>query len=143
MRRLAALRVLAILGSCDRPPPATEPHVFQLSGDDFIAKVQPFFERYCFGCHGAKKPKGDLDLSRDFSIAAIAKNPKQWDLVIARLRDKEMPPDDAKQLPSTGERDAAIAVLRDIGHREAKRNAGHPGIVLARRLRNATHDYPI
>src|SRR5258708_2084048 len=110
MRRLAAFLTLALLGNCDSPPPSAEPTLPPLSGDDFIrwrfAKVQPFFERYCSGCHGAKKPKGDLDLSRDFSIAAIAKNPKQWDLVLARLRDKEMPPEDAKQVPGAGERDA-------------------------------------
>src|SRR6185295_18687862 len=45
--------------------------------------------------------------------------------------------------PRDGERDGAIAWLKDLGDREAARNAGDPGIVLARRLSNAEFDYTI
>ena len=36
-----------------------------------LAQVRPFLERYCFSCHGAKKPEAMLDLSRDASVQAI------------------------------------------------------------------------
>src|SRR6516165_4856143 len=39
----------------------------------FSREVRPFLERYCISCHGAKKPKGKLDLSRDSTVEAIAK----------------------------------------------------------------------
>jgi hypothetical protein len=84
-----------------------------------------------------------LDLSRDFSVAAIARNPRLWDQVRARLKDQEMPPEDASRQPGSDERAAAIAWLGDLGDREAQRNAGDPGIVLARRLSNAEFDYTI
>lgn len=109
----------------------------------FSAKVQPFFERYCFGCHGPKKQEADLDLSRDLTAAAMAKNLRRWELVKARLQAQEMPPDDAPRKPGADERAVAIAWLRDLGDREAQRNAGDPGIVLARRLSNAELDYTI
>jgi len=132
MRRMAGLLILA-LGCAGDPPPLEE---------RFVAQVQPFFQRYCFGCHGPNKKKGDVDLSRDFSIEAVAKSPKLWDQVQARLHDNEMPPEDARQ-PGAGEREAAIAWLKDLGDREAARHAGDPGIVLARRLSNAEFDYTI
>src|SRR5579859_7799874 len=142
MRLSAAVLILgvSVLGGCDStpaPPPDGE------SIDRRFAQVQLFFGRYCLGCHGGKKPKGDLDLGQNFSVAAIAKNPKQWDLVRARLQDQEMPPDDAAKRPRPDERAAAIAWLRDVGDREARRNAGDPGVVLAHRLSNAEYDYTI
>ncbi|HEV3028772.1 MAG TPA: DUF1587 domain-containing protein, partial [Planctomycetota bacterium] len=142
MRCSPAFLVLSVfvLGGCDSPP---TPQGDADSIEHRFAQIQPFFERYCFGCHGARKPKGDLDLSHDFTVAAIAKSSKQWDLVRARLQDQEMPPEDAPKRPKPDERAAAIAWLRDVGDREARRNAGDPGIVLARRLSNAEYDYTI
>jgi len=100
MRRMAGLLILA-LGCAGDPAPIEE---------RFVTQVQPFFRQYCFGCHGPNKKKGDVDLSRGFSIEAVAKNPKLWDQVQARIHDGEMPPEDARQ-PGAGEREAAIAWL--------------------------------
>lgn len=105
--------------------------------------MQPFFERYCFGCHGPKKHKADLDLTRETTAEAIARNLRPWELVRARLEGEEMPPEDASRQPGKQERSAAVAWLRDLIDREAQRNAGDPGIVLARRLSNAEYDYTI
>jgi hypothetical protein len=109
----------------------------------FLTQVRPFIERYCLECHGPKKQKADLNLSRDLTVAGVAGNSRTWELVRARLKALEMPPEDAPRQPGTGERAAAVAWLRDLGDREAERNAGDPGIVLARRLSNAEFDYTI
>jgi hypothetical protein len=105
--------------------------------------VQPFLERYCFSCHGSKKPKASLDLSRDATVSAIVNNPRQWELVLERLQAREMPPENAPRRPRAEERAAVIAWIRDLRDREATRNAGDPGTVLARRLSNAEFDYTI
>ena len=133
MRRMASLLAL-LLGCAGEPAPPLE--------ERFATDVRPFFDRYCFGCHGPNKKKGDVDLSHDFSIEAIAKSPRLWDQVTSRIRDQEMPPEDARQ-PQAREREAAVAWLKDLGDREAARNAGDPGLVLARRLSNAEFDYTI
>src|SRR5262249_22710171 len=109
----------------------------------FSAEVRPFLERYCFSCHGSKKPKASLDLSRDATVTAIASNPQQWELVLERLQAEEMPPAQAPRRPSGSERSAVIASIRDLRDHEAERNAGDPGTVLARRLSNAEFDYTI
>src|SRR5437762_7256724 len=100
----------------------------------FSTQVQPFLERYCYSCHGFKKPKAGLDLSRDSTMTAITKNERQWERVLQRLHDQEMPPENAPRRPKTDERAAVIAWIRALHDDEARRHAGDPGIVLARRL---------
>ncbi len=109
----------------------------------FAADVKPFVERYCLKCHGPNRPKGDLDLSRDATLAVVADNIRQWSRVLDRLQANEMPPEDAKRQPSGTERAAVIAWLRDLQEREIQKNSGDPGPVLARRLSNAEYDYTI
>ncbi len=105
--------------------------------------MQPFLQRYCFSCHGPKKQKASLDLSRDLTVTAIAHHEKQWGLVLERLQAQEMPPEEATRLPESNERAAVIAWIKDLREREARLHAGDPGIVLARRLSNAEFDYTI
>jgi hypothetical protein len=105
--------------------------------------VHPFLERYCFACHGPKKQKASLDLSRDSTVTAVAQNVRQWELVLERLQALEMPPEDAPGQPEPDERAAVLAWIRELRDREARRHAGDPGTVLARRLSNAEYDYTV
>ena len=73
----------------------------------------------------------------------MARNLRQWELVRSRVLSLEMPPDDEARQPRKEERAAVVAWLGEFGDREAERNAGDPGIVLARRLSNAEFDYTI
>ncbi len=111
--------------------------------DRFTTRVRPFLERYCYACHGPKRKKGGLDLSRDATIEAVANNARRWDHVLERLHAREMPPESAARQPQAGERAEVIAWIRDLCDHEAERNAGDPGPVLARRLSNAELDYTI
>src|SRR5262249_11360557 len=70
-------------------------------------------------------------------------NARQWQLVLERLQAEEMPPEEAPRHPEPGERAAVVAWMRDLRDREAKRHAGDPGTVLARRLSNAEFDNTI
>jgi hypothetical protein len=109
----------------------------------FATQVRPFLERYCYSCHGPKKPKARLDLSGDATVAAVAGHLSRWERVWERLQAQEMPPEEAPRRPSADERAAVVAWLRDLRDREARRNAGDPGPVPARRLSNAEFDYTI
>jgi hypothetical protein len=109
----------------------------------FATQVRPFLKRYCLECHGAKKPKAGLDLSRDTTMSAVGRAPQVWEHVLQRLHAQEMPPRKAPQQPKPGERAQVIAWIRDFCDHEAERNAGDPGPVLARRLSNAELDYTI
>ena len=109
----------------------------------FDEKVHPFIETYCFPCHGADKRKGDLDL-RPFSTAdAVSRDFPRWATVLEQLTSAEMPPEEAKKHPSVAARQEVMAWIKDFRNYEAKRNAGDPGVVLARRLSNAEYDYSV
>src|SRR5690348_18501739 len=54
-----------------------------------------------------------------------------------------MPPAKAKRRPTAEAREGVIAWIGAVRRLEAKRNAGDPGPVPARRLSNAEYDYTI
>jgi mono/diheme cytochrome c family protein len=109
----------------------------------FSKEVQPFLKTYCLDCHGQEKQEGKLNLAGYDSLSAVVKNQQLWELVLERLRGKEMPPEDAPRIPQDAERRAAIDWMEAMRADEAQRNAGDPGPVLARRLSNAELDYTI
>ncbi|HLY76190.1 MAG TPA: DUF1592 domain-containing protein, partial [Planctomycetota bacterium] len=103
---------------------------------DYAGKVQPLMLKYCLGCHSTQKKKGDLDLERYGSLAAIATDLKPWPLVIENLENGEMPPKKSPQ-PSAEERSTITSWVRAMLDVEARARAGDPGRVVVRRLSNA------
>ena len=73
----------------------------------------------------------------------MLKDVAHLDLLIHRLKAEEMPPKKAKSRPTAEERREVVAWFADLREREMKRNAGDPGVVLARRLSNAEYNYTI
>jgi hypothetical protein len=109
----------------------------------FVGVVQPFLEDYCLRCHDSDKPKGDLDLSGYESMESVIADEAHWGSVLERLVEGDMPPSKAKRKPAPELRRGVISWIRTLRNREALRNAGDPGPVLARRLSNAEYDYTI
>ncbi|HUS35235.1 MAG TPA: DUF1587 domain-containing protein, partial [Verrucomicrobiae bacterium] len=109
----------------------------------FTTTVRPFVDSYCISCHSAEKKKGDFDLSPFTSLKAVNENLKHWELALERLEAKEMPPKKAEKQPTVGQRKEVIDWILAVRRFEADRNAGDPGVVLARRLSNAEYDYTI
>jgi hypothetical protein len=109
----------------------------------FDEVVRPFLKNHCLACHGPEKPKGKLDLSIYGSVVAVVKDHRVWGLVMERLEDEEMPPEEAEQKPTPEERRSVIEWISALRDRETKKTAGDPGPVLARRLSNAEFDYTI
>jgi hypothetical protein len=111
--------------------------------EQFATQVRPFVEQHCVSCHSGEKPKGGLDLSRDLTAENVASRPREWGLVLDRLRADEMPPEDAPNQPKPEERAQVVAWLSEFRAHEAERSSGDPVIVLARRLSNAEFDCTI
>jgi hypothetical protein len=62
--------------------------------------------------------------------------------MLERLEAEEMPPAGARR-PTPQERRMAVDWFHAVREQEIRRNAGDPGVVLARRLSNAEYDYTI
>jgi hypothetical protein len=109
----------------------------------FREAVRPFLQSYCVDCHSGDEPEGDLDLSAYPTAATVARDLGNWGLVLEQLRAKSMPPRRAKRHPSAEARQDIIDWIKAARALEAKRNAGDPGPVPARRLSNAEYDYTV
>lgn len=114
----------------------------RLLEDQFQRVVLPFVENHCVSCHGPKKTEARFDISGFRSMRDVIVGHRHWDLVLEKLVEQEMPPEDEEQ-PSAESRLAVIDWIESSRHHEAQLNAGHPGEVLARRLSNAEYDYTI
>jgi mono/diheme cytochrome c family protein len=134
---LVCLRTMA--SDPERAPDAAKDRL----GPRFRETVLPFLKSNCLSCHGADKKRGDLDLSGYQTIEAVAEDLDRWDLVLKQLEAGTMPPAKAKQHPTPESRREVVAWIQTLRRYEAKRNAGDPGRVPARRLNNSEYDNTI
>ncbi|MCC9655975.1 DUF1592 domain-containing protein [Rhodopirellula halodulae] len=117
-------------------------------GDDplestFQQTVQPFLRTHCVECHDSDSAQGDLDLTTDQNVDDVVGRFRHWAVVLERLRAGDMPPEDAGSQPSDEQRQAMIRWIETLKQAEAKRTAGDPGLVLARRLSSAEYNRTI
>lgn len=108
----------------------------------FTEDVRPFLDAYCVACHGGARAAAQFDLRAYTNLATVVRDHPHWALVLDKLRDMQMPPAQAKQ-PTTQARQRVIDWIAAMRRSEAKKNAGDPGVVLARRLSNAEYNYTI
>jgi hypothetical protein len=108
----------------------------------FTQTVKPFLATYCVGCHGGAAPASQFDVRPYSSMAAVIQDLGHWNLVLDKLTSGQMPPKQTKQ-PPAAVRQAVIDWVQSARFHEARKNAGDPGPVLARRLSNSEYNYTI
>jgi hypothetical protein len=110
-------------------------------GTTFAKDVAPVLAHYCTGCHGGKKPKGDLALDAFKEESAAAKDTRVWERVARRLKAGEMPPE-GRQKPSAAEIGRLAAWIDAVAKVDCSR-AKDPGRVTIRRLNRAEYNNTI
>jgi hypothetical protein len=140
-RVLGTTRLFALLGIAIPAAMAADATTIALERR-FDQTVLPFLKTYCAGCHGNSSPAAQFDIRPYTSLTAVLADFGHWDLLLGRLNAREMPPSVASQ-PSAAARQAVIDWIQAVRANEAKKNAGDPGPVLARRLSNAEYNYTI
>ncbi|HAA68056.1 MAG TPA: hypothetical protein DCE55_02845 [Planctomycetaceae bacterium] len=116
--------------------------VERVQADEFRAQVQPYLKTYCEKCHNPKLAKGELDFSVYRSEVNVTAHFRRWNNIIAFIKSGEMPPEKEPQ-PGIAESNAVVAAIEAILLKEARRNAGDPGVILPRRLSNTEYDLSI
>ncbi|CAN5809337.1 hypothetical protein BH24ACI4_BH24ACI4_28750 [soil metagenome] len=104
------------------------------------------FQKYCFECHGTKKPEGDISIERllrSSPQASIGTHSGEWERIAEMLEGGLMPPLDADRFPTDDERAAAATWIRTSLTAYEAEHAGAPGPVTVRRLTSAEYAYAI
>lgn len=143
MSRTIRIAVAALLGACCATAAAGQDGdtsektaALRASMDRHAAVVKPFFARHCDSCHGPKEPQGDL------TLAALDPNMESpsashWALVIDKLANGEMPPDEEprpKQDDVAAVADWIKAEMKRSGKHLARREAYKNGNAVAHHL---------
>ncbi len=77
------------------------------------ADVLPFFENYCYDCHGDGTEKGDLSLEGYLTEASVLKDIKVWDTIKYQVENWVMPPPNKAQ-PTPTERKMVATYLENL-----------------------------
>ena len=108
----------------------------------FQKDVKPLLEKYCYECHGDGEAKGDVALDSYHSTAEVLQDRATWETVLKNVSTRQMPPDDADEMPTLTEREQLSAWLE----RELfKYDPAHPdpGHITLHRLNRAEYNNTI
>jgi hypothetical protein len=109
---------------------------------EFNQTVRPFVKKHCVGCHGGATPEAQFDFATFPTMASVVKDVPRWSMILERLTAKEMPPE-TEAAPPEKDRQQVINWIKSMRAVEVRKNAGDPGVVLARRLSNSEYNYTI
>lgn len=112
-----------------------------LGAISYEKQVIPLLQKYCYGCHGNGKKKGDLSLDPYKLETDATKDLPTWEKILQNIKTHTMPPDDKPQ-PSLAEMEM---MARWIETRVFNCDCEHPdpGRVTLRRLNRAEYNNTI
>jgi Protein of unknown function (DUF1592)/Protein of unknown function (DUF1588)/Protein of unknown function (DUF1587)/Protein of unknown function (DUF1585)/Protein of unknown function (DUF1595)/Cytochrome C oxidase, cbb3-type, subunit III len=110
---------------------AVAPRAQAFDKDEFEAQIRPMVEKFCVSCHGVKRPKAGINLTKFKDETSIASNADLWLKISDVLEDRSMPPE-GKSQPPEAERDRAVEFLS--ARLEAIEQLHDPGRNLIQRL---------
>ncbi len=131
-RALLVTAIVAIPAAASTP---TLDHQFEQT-------IRPFITKYCIGCHSGATPAAQFNLTAYSTLETVTRDYPRWALVLNRLAAKEMPPK-PMAAPPVDASQQVIDWIRAVRTEEIRKNAGDPGVVVARRLSNAEYNYTI
>ncbi len=130
---LASILILAVVEA----RAADAPHA--ASDAAFKARVAPVLTKYCAGCHGGAKPKGELDLAKFPDTASILAARPKWEALLEAVEAGDMPPK-GKPRPEKDEAATVVAWLQSLLTSTDCAAINDPGRVTLRRLNRAEYN---
>ncbi len=98
-------------------------------------EVTPFLKTYCVRCHGTGRAKGGIRFTNMMKRPEAGELRRQWQIVLANVREHEMPPEDAVEQPTEAERRTFINWVGMIKFLSPE----DPGLYVIRRLTKAEY----
>lgn len=110
--------------------------------EDYDGDIIPFFEEFCFSCHGRKKQEAGIDLEAAVHISHLGENESTWERVLAMLDSGQMPPEDERQ-PTDFDREDVGGFVEQELDTAIRAMRPEPGRVTARRLNRQEYNNTI
>jgi hypothetical protein len=137
-----ALLLATCAGSASAAGAEPQARTFAALAAEFTSEVRPLIKQFCLECHSTDTQEGDLDLEQFAQLDDVRRATRKWIKVAEMLDSGEMPPKDARRLP-TAERRQLRGWIEQYLRAEAYASAGDPGPVVLRRLSNAQYTYTV
>jgi hypothetical protein len=104
---------------------------------EFQAVTESLLFNTCGECHNSFEVAADLDLTTGLTVESLAKDRDMWDLILDKLKSREMPPVDVPRPEE--EITALVHFLESEFERADALVTPDPGRVVARRLNRAEY----
>ncbi len=108
-------------------------------GQDDLANIRGFVNKYCVSCHGTESQEGDRRFDMLSSVTIEPKQSEAWHEILDRLNLADMPPEDAKLQPTDAQRLAMSQQLTRLLVNAKNSEPAKPQTVL-RRLNRDEYD---
>jgi mono/diheme cytochrome c family protein len=105
----------------------------------FTAATKELFDDTCSECHNPTDLSGGFDVNVYRSVETLATDRDRWETILAKLKSREMPPDDAVIQPSDEQINSLVKLLEKEFDRADAAMKPDPGRVTARRLNRAEY----
>jgi mono/diheme cytochrome c family protein len=105
----------------------------------FTAATKEMFDDTCSECHNPTDLSGGFDVNVYRSVETLATDRDRWESILAKLKSREMPPDDAVIQPSDEQINTLVKLLEKEFDRADAAMKPDPGRVTARRLNRAEY----
>jgi mono/diheme cytochrome c family protein len=105
----------------------------------FTAATKELFDDTCSECHNPTDLSGGFDVNVYRSVETLATDRDRWESILAKLKTREMPPDDAVIQPSDEQINTLVKLLEKEFERADAAMKPDPGRVTARRLNRAEY----
>jgi mono/diheme cytochrome c family protein len=105
----------------------------------FTAATKELFDDTCSECHNPTDLSGGFDVNVYRSAETLATDRDRWESILAKLKSREMPPDDAVIQPSDEQITTLVKLLEKEFDRADAAMKPDPGRVTARRLNRAEY----
>ncbi|HEU4892606.1 MAG TPA: DUF1592 domain-containing protein [Vicinamibacterales bacterium] len=105
----------------------------------FTAATKELFDDTCSECHNPTDLSGGFDVNVYRSVETLGTDRDRWESILAKLKTREMPPDDAVIQPSDEQINTLVKLLEKEFERADAAMKPDPGRVTARRLNRAEY----
>ena len=122
--RITFLFMAGCLGQALGQAEESQPSVVPTSQAEFERDIYPLMKDICFGCHGNKRAKAELNLEAFGANPDFFKDGRVWERVSEVLRHREMPPENKKH-PTEDQR---ILLTEFIDKELAKFDCSNPNV---------------